>query len=117
MDAIEQVLDAPVVGGAGAPHQPVDLVTVLEQQLGEVGAVLAGDAGDQRFLLGHERLSRTRTSNDDRRNPLRLPIRMLRASFRDSGLSGGIALVRICSAELRAATSRRADSWLLDTVS
>ena len=29
---------------------PNDLVALVEQQLGEVGAVLAGDAGDQRGL-------------------------------------------------------------------
>ena len=31
------------------------LVALLEQQLGEVGAVLAGDAGDQRALVAHSR--------------------------------------------------------------
>ena len=30
---------------------PIDLVALVEQELGEVGAVLAGDAGDQRPAL------------------------------------------------------------------
>ena len=33
-----------------APDDAVDLVALVEQQLGQVRAVLAGDAGDQRFL-------------------------------------------------------------------
>ena len=35
-----------------APHHADHLVALVEQQLGEVGAVLAGDAGDER-TLGH----------------------------------------------------------------
>ena len=43
-----QVLDPLGALGRGAAHEPVDLVALLEQELGEVGAVLPGDAGDQR---------------------------------------------------------------------
>ena len=35
-----------------APDHADDLVALVEQELGEVGAVLAGDAGDER-ALGH----------------------------------------------------------------
>ena len=31
---------------------PIDLVALVEQQFGQVGAVLAGDSGDER-TLGH----------------------------------------------------------------
>ena len=40
-------------GAAGAADDGVHLVALLEQQLGEIGAVLAGDAGDQ-CAFGHE---------------------------------------------------------------
>ena len=33
--------------GRGAPHHAVHLVALVQQQLGKVGAVLAGDAGDE----------------------------------------------------------------------
>ena len=36
-----------------APHHPDDLVALLEQQLGEVRAVLSGDTGDQRAASWH----------------------------------------------------------------
>src|SRR5262249_10859117 len=37
---------------ARSPHQAVDLVALREQELGEVRAILAGDAGDQPLLHG-----------------------------------------------------------------
>ena len=46
-----QMRDALEGLGARAPHEAVDLVALLEQELGQVGAVLAGDAGDQRAAL------------------------------------------------------------------
>ena len=63
-DAIEQVLDAPVVGRAGAADDPEDLVALLEQQLGEIRPVLTGDAGDE-CAFGHE----VRPSSISGRNP------------------------------------------------
>ena len=48
-----EVLDAPGAEGAGAAHQAVDLVALGEEQLREVRAVLAGDAGDEGLLRGH----------------------------------------------------------------
>ena len=36
-----------MLNGRGAADEPVHLVALAEQQLGEVGAVLAGDAGDE----------------------------------------------------------------------
>jgi glutaminyl-peptide cyclotransferase len=41
------VVDAVGVEGAGAADDAVDLVALGQQELGEVGAVLAGDAGDE----------------------------------------------------------------------
>jgi hypothetical protein len=43
---------------APADHA-VDLVALVEQELGEVGPVLAGDAGDQCALGCHRRQART----------------------------------------------------------
>ena len=46
-DAVAQVLDAvELLGGRAADHA-VDLVALLEQEVGEIRAVLAGDAGDE----------------------------------------------------------------------
>src|SRR5678815_573787 len=42
-----QVVDALRVEERGAPLDAVDDVALLQQKLGEIGAVLAGDAGDQ----------------------------------------------------------------------
>ena len=47
-DPVAQVLDPIELLGRGPPDHPVDLIAPIEQQLGKVGAVLAGDAGDQR---------------------------------------------------------------------
>ena len=47
-DPVAQVLDALEPLGRGAAHHPVHLVALLEQQLGQVRAVLARDPGDQR---------------------------------------------------------------------
>jgi len=47
LEPIDQMRD-PLVGGGGAPSDDADdAVPLGEQQLGEVGAVLAGDAGDE----------------------------------------------------------------------
>src|SRR5207344_1141946 len=51
-DAIEQVIDAPVIGRAEAAGRPKDLVTLFKQQFGEVRAVLSRDARDK-CALGH----------------------------------------------------------------
>jgi len=45
------VVDPAGVEGGRAPDDAVDLVSFGEEELGEVRAILAGDAGDQRF--GH----------------------------------------------------------------
>ena len=42
-----EMIDPGPVEGRGATDQSVDLVVLGEQELGEVGAVLAGDAGDE----------------------------------------------------------------------
>jgi hypothetical protein len=48
--------DALVRGGGGTSHDPDNAIALGEQVLGEVGAVLAGDAGDESGL-GHEQIS------------------------------------------------------------
>ncbi len=51
-DPVAEVLDAPLVGCAQAPGDAEDLVALVEEEFGQVGAVLAGDAGDE-CALGH----------------------------------------------------------------
>lgn len=48
-----EVADPPSVEGGGAPNQPVDLVALREEELGEIGAVLAGNPGDQGLPRRH----------------------------------------------------------------
>ncbi len=45
-----EMIDARSVKRARAPDDPVDFVAFLEQQIGQVAAVLAGDARDERFF-------------------------------------------------------------------
>ncbi len=45
-----KMVDACRVEGAGAADNAVHFVVLLEQQIGQVAAILAGDAGDQCFL-------------------------------------------------------------------
>ena len=53
-----QVVDPAAVHAGRAAHHTVHFVTLLQQQLGEVRPVLAGDAGDQRALChGHSVLT------------------------------------------------------------
>ena len=47
---VVEVVDPVGVEARGAADDAVDLVALLEQELGQVGAVLAGDAGDQGAL-------------------------------------------------------------------
>ena len=54
LDAFEQVLDAPVVRGAGTADDAVDLVAFAEEQLGEIGTVLTGDTCDE-SAFGHRK--------------------------------------------------------------
>ncbi len=44
------MVDSAGVEGRGPPLDPVHLVALGQQQLGQIGPVLAGDAGDQRTL-------------------------------------------------------------------
>ena len=51
MGVVVEMVDAIGVEEAGAPHQAVDFVAFREQELGNIGAVLPGNAGDG--ALGH----------------------------------------------------------------
>jgi len=44
---LAEVIDPATVEGRGAAHHPVNLIILVEQELGEVRTVLAGDAGDE----------------------------------------------------------------------
>jgi len=50
MDVRVEVVDASRVELGGPPLDAVHLVAFFDQQLGKIGAVLAGDAGDQSAL-------------------------------------------------------------------
>ena len=53
LDLTEDVVDPRRIERARPPDHPVHLVVLLEQNLREVRAVLAGDAGDESLALGH----------------------------------------------------------------
>ncbi len=54
--ALAQVLDAIELLRRGAAHHAVHLIPLLQQELRQIGAVLAGDPGDERAApLGHGR--------------------------------------------------------------
>jgi hypothetical protein len=55
-DAVLEVTDPLPVDRAGPPDHAQHLVTLVQQQLGQVGAVLTGDTGDERSL-GHDVVS------------------------------------------------------------
>ena len=50
LDAAFQVADALEVLGAGPANDAMNLVALFQQQIGEVGAVLASDACNQCFF-------------------------------------------------------------------
>src|ERR1700731_3819931 len=49
---VPQMFDARTEQIARAPHDSVDRVAFLQEQLGQIRAVLSGDAGDERGLVG-----------------------------------------------------------------
>ncbi len=46
MGVLIEVIDAAGIEGARSPDDPVDFVPLFEQQIGQIGAILAGDAGN-----------------------------------------------------------------------
>ena len=50
VEVLVEVVDPVGVEGAGPADEAVDLVALAEQEFGQVGAVLAGDAGDECFF-------------------------------------------------------------------
>ena len=58
LDPVDEVRDALVRRRRAAAHDADDAVALREQQLGEVGAVLARDAGDQRGRHAESRRER-----------------------------------------------------------
>lgn len=66
-----EVVDALGVEGRGTTDDSVHHIALLQQQLREVGAVLAGDAGDERFLDSH--LHSLPRGDADERITLRAP--------------------------------------------
>ena len=67
-DFAAQVLDPVEPLGRGAADHAVDLVALVEQELGQVRAILAGYAGDQsRRVAGDMRAEATRCRSEARR--------------------------------------------------
>jgi hypothetical protein len=48
LDPVEQVLDPFITVMAGAAHDAYDLIPLGEQELSQIGAILPGDASDER---------------------------------------------------------------------
>jgi hypothetical protein len=53
LEALTDVVDAPGVEGAAPTDEAVDLVSLLEEQLGQVAAVLARDSRDECLARAH----------------------------------------------------------------
>ena len=53
MRIMVDVIDAAGVEGAGPANNSVNFIAFVQQQLCQVGAVLAGDAGNERFFQGY----------------------------------------------------------------
>ncbi len=51
LDAVEQVLDAPEIRRRGTSHHADHAVTLVEEELGKIRAVLPSDAGNQCSFL------------------------------------------------------------------
>ena len=62
---LADVVDAPGVERAAPAHQTVHLVALLEQQLGEIAAVLPGDPRDERLLRRHVLLRAARLAGGE----------------------------------------------------
>src|SRR5919201_5366052 len=70
-----EVVDPATVHGRRPAYHAVDLVALFQEHLGQVGPILAGDAGDQRALYHRHNLSVTRgiPASPDISQVLRLP--------------------------------------------
>jgi hypothetical protein len=68
-----QVVDAVGIEQRGATLDAVDLIPLADEELGEIGAVLAGDSGDQRALAGGQKNSRDQLSGGGKVSILRGP--------------------------------------------
>jgi hypothetical protein len=65
-EPVANVVDAPGVERAAPPYETVDLVSLLQEELREIAAVLAGDSGDERLSHGHGDLpAPPRAANDE----------------------------------------------------
>ncbi len=105
-----EVVDPPGVEGAGAPDEAVDLVALVQEQLREVGAVLAGDPGDQGLRVGSlmRRSRRRARSRGPGRRPRRGWRRQRRARPRPSpAREPGSARSRASAARMRLRLARR----------
>ena len=55
MRVVVEVVDPVGVEQRGAPLDAMDLISLGQQELGQVRAVLSRDTGDERNFLGHYR--------------------------------------------------------------
>ena len=87
-DPLAQVLDALELLRRGAADHAVHLIALLQQQLGQVGAVLAGDPGDQRARHAAA-CSRLRSHSTVWAMPSRTPMRAFQPSSRSAFSTDG----------------------------
>jgi hypothetical protein len=59
-DFADEVVDVGIAVVGRAPHQSDDLVAFFQQELGQVGTILTGDAGDECNRFGHINSPRVR---------------------------------------------------------
>jgi hypothetical protein len=52
LDPVEEMVDPFIAVMAGTPHDTHDLVALGEEELRQIGPVLTGDPGDERFRQG-----------------------------------------------------------------
>src|SRR5262249_11342954 len=84
-DSVRNMLNAIVFLKAASPHQAVDFVTLVQQELRQVGSILAGDSGNQRSHAALTPQNYFRSYNR-KSTPLRL---MIYRDFLQSGLTPG----------------------------
>ena len=70
MGIVVQVIDAIGIEEARAPDHAVNLITLGEQKLGKVRAVLPGDAGDQRTVHYTQAYHRTWQTHYQKLHPV-----------------------------------------------
>src|SRR5439155_20904214 len=112
MRVVVNRIQAPRIESAGPPNNAVHFVSFGQQQLRQVGPVLSGNSGNERFLSHRLRLrdlksSRTMASPEKSRYPQSLAPRGVPGSFTAFPWSVGRAMERASSRASGASGTRR----------